>query len=61
MVVAQCDRMRKKTILLGGVKWSGVLGVGLFYSAIEYIDVPHMFPLLVLRLIGDYGGTLIKQ
>ena len=48
--------MRKKTILLGGVKWSGVLDGGLFYSAIEYIDVPHVFPLLVLRLIGDYGG-----
>ena len=24
LVVAECDRMRKKTILLGGVKWSEV-------------------------------------
>lgn len=59
MVVAQCDRMIKNHIT-GGSKmvWGGVLD---YYSAIEYIDVPHVFPLLVLRLIGDYGGTLIKQ
>lgn len=29
-----------------------------YYSAIEYIDVPHVFPLLVLRLIGNYGGNI---